>query len=182
MTESQSMLDALRSDHQAIAEALADPAPTDDVAEREQLVMMLVRHFVAEEQYLHPLIREYLPSGEDVVHQQFSRDRAIEQRLKELESDDLTPPQLISVWDDVANAFAEHVLSQDQEFATIDRHVDAAKLAELGAHVRGAEQLAPTRPRAAASDSPGANKVTSLIEGFIDHVRDSYSHRGVERD
>jgi hypothetical protein len=182
VTESQSILDGLRSDHQAIAEALAEPAPTDDAAERAQLVMMLVRHFVAEEQYLHPLIREHVTDGEDVAEQQFTRDRAIEQRLKELESDELTPPALIAVWDDVSTAFADHVLDQDAIFDALEQQVDAARLAELGADVRGSEQLAPTRPRASATDSPRANKVASLIEGFVDHVRDSYSHRGVERD
>jgi hypothetical protein len=51
-------------------------------------------------------------------------------------------------------------------------------LLALGEQVLGVEMLAPTRPRTIASSSPTINKMTSLVEGFIDHVRDSYSKRG----
>jgi len=56
------------------------------------------------------------------------------------------------------------------------------RLAHLGDEVLGAEQLAPTRPRSIAPSSPRLNKVASLVEGFVDHVRDHYTHRGDDPD
>jgi Hemerythrin HHE cation binding domain len=181
VSESQSILEGLRSDHRAITETLADPgARTDTDAQREQLVMALVRHFVAEEQYLYPLLREHVGGGDALVEQNFRRDRACEQNLKQLESDDLTPQRLAEVWREVAASFSEHVSSQEATFPALEESVDAATLDELGADIRGSEQLAPTRPRSVSPESPAVNKVASLIEGFVDHVRDTYSHRGVD--
>jgi hypothetical protein len=181
VTESQSILDGLRSDHDAINEMLSVPTPaTDTDAQRERLVMALVRHFVAEEQYLLPLVRKQLPDGDAVADKAFTRDRAVELKLKQFEDHDLTPERLTSLWREVSTSFADHVGSQEVIFATLAASVDPATLAELGADVRGSEQLAPTRPRSVSPESPSVNKVTSLIEGFVDHVRDTYSHRGVD--
>jgi hypothetical protein len=180
VSESQSILDGLRSDHQAIVGMLADPAATTDTeAQREQLVMTLVRHFVAEEQYLYPAIREHLDGGTALVDSWFTRDRSCELKLKLLEARDQTVEQHASVWREVTELFTAHVQAQEAVFPQLTATVDTAELARLGVGIRGAEQLAPTRPRSVAPEPAAANKVASLIEGFVDHVRDTYSHRGV---
>src|SRR4051812_79810 len=90
----QSIVDALQSDHRAIAELLeetvSEPDAEDAGAAREQLVMNLVRHFVAEEQYLYPALREELPEGAALARAGLADDRAAENLLKRLEDDDLT--------------------------------------------------------------------------------------------
>jgi hypothetical protein len=183
---SQSILDALRSDHRAIAALLADQSATgeSDAASsiREQLVMTMVRHFVAEEQYLYPLMRQHLADGSAQADAEFARDRACEHELKQLEAHDLSRDQLSAVWRDVDRAFVEHAQSQEAVFASLAASVDAQTLADLGGGVRGAEQLAPTRPRSISPEDATANKITSLVEGFVDRVRDAYSHRGVTED
>jgi hypothetical protein len=183
---SQSILDGLRSDHRAISALLADPAATGESHEagaiREQLVMTMVRHFVAEEQYLYPLMREHVDGGSEQVDAQFTRDRNCEQHLKRLEAHGITAAGIGEVWTEVGWLFTEHVEAQDPVFTELDRTVDAETLAELGEGVRGAEQLAPTRPRSHPTEDPAANKITSLVEGFVDRVRDAYSHRGVTED
>ena len=92
------MLDALRSDHRAITEELADPASAlhshPALIAREQLVMRLVSHFVAEEQYLYPTVRESLVDGEARAEAGFQADRAIEKHLRSLEDKHLTAEQL----------------------------------------------------------------------------------------
>jgi hypothetical protein len=182
--ESQSMLDGLRSDHNAIAAQLDDPTATGDTddgaAVREQLVMELVRHFVAEEQYLYPTIRQHVTDGVALADTGFADDRACEQELKQLEEPDLTAERLAALWVGIRVAFTAHIKQQEPLFTALTAACDPGLLAELGAAVRGAEQLAPTRPRAVASSSATVNKITSLVEGFIDHVRDSYTHRGAD--
>ena len=76
--------------------------------------------------------------------------------------------------------FAEHVASQDIVFTELAAVCTPEKLDELGDGVIGAEQLAPTRPRLLAVELSGPNKIISLVEGYIDHVRDYYSKRGVD--
>jgi hypothetical protein len=184
--QSQSMLDALRSDHRAIAADFDDPAHAahDDegLIKREQLVIDLVGHFVAEEQYLYPAVREHLVDGPARADAGFGADRALERQLKELEDDDLTPERLEAVWHSIGAEFAAHALRQEELFGALAAVCSPEQLAELGDGIAGAEQLAPTRPRTFAVESAGANKVISFVEGFVDRARDYYGKRGVEPD
>jgi hypothetical protein len=183
-TEPQSILQSLDSDHRAVSELLADPeAPTataEGAALREQLVMALVRHFVAEEQYLDPTVREVLPERADEADAAFTRDRHTEQLLRRLEERDLSTQRLAEVWQEVRSAVASHIADQQGLFAALAEKCDPDRLNQLGEEVRGAEQVAPTRPRMVAFPEPGLNKLTSFVEGYIDHARDYYSKRGVE--
>jgi hypothetical protein len=178
------MLDALRSDHRAIAADFDDPAHAahddDALVKREQLVIELVGHFVAEEQYLYPAVREHLADGPARADAGFDADRALERELRELEDDDLTPERLVAVWHSLGTGFAAHALRQEELFTELAAVCSPEQLAELGDGIAGAEQLAPTRPRAFAVESAGAGKVISFVEGFLDRARDYYSKRGVD--
>jgi hypothetical protein len=178
------MPDALRSDHRAIAEQLDDEANASHTHEaliaREQLVMRLVGHFVAEEQYLYPAVREQLQNGDARADAAFSADRRCEHQLKALEDDDLPAEQLLELWRTIGAEFRAHTDRQEPMFTELTAACSPQQLAELGDDVIGAEQLAPTRPRLLAIESAGANKITSLVEGYLDHVRDYYTKRGVE--
>ena len=183
----QSITAALSSDHRAIMEMLADPAaPTateDGEAAREDVVMAIVRHFVAEEQYLHPAIRENLQSGDSVAGDSWEKDRSCEQTLRRLEGQELTAELVAAVLADVQAHFAEHVARQEHDiFPALHAAMSAAALDDLGDEVNGAELLAPTRPRRVASSSPTVSKILSYVEGYIDHARDSYAKRGVRED
>jgi hypothetical protein len=187
VTETQySMTDALRSDHRAIAAWLDDGSATEDTEEaaalREQVVINLVRHIVAEEQYLYPEVRHRLEHGDELAETNFAADRAIEAKLRQLEDPELTAQRLAAVWSEVRDAFAAHIDRQDGLFAALEAACPPERLAHLADQVLGAEQLAPTRPRPIAPSSPRANKVASLIEGYVDHVRDHYAHRGDDPD
>jgi hypothetical protein len=184
MSEPQTVFEALRSDHHGVSAMLADPglagAGLDAAADREQLVMALVRHFVAEEQYLYPLIRTHLDGGADLARDGIAADRDCEARLKSLEDPELAETALREALAGVAAAFDEHVSRLEQSFELLAVTCDPEQLAELGDDIIGAEQLAPTRPRAVAPESPTANKVISFVEGYLDHVRDYYTKRGVD--
>lgn len=183
-THSQSIVDALHSDHHAIAElldaAVSEPDADDAEVAREQLVMNLVRHFVAEEQYLYPALRDTLPEGDALARAGLADDRAVESLLKRLEDDELTPARAAETLAEVRTAFAEHVRRQEPQLTALATECPPERLVELGEGVIGAEQLAPTRPRGFAPESVAANKVVSFVEGFIDRVRDHYSRRGVD--
>ncbi|MCW2644670.1 MAG: hypothetical protein JWP07_779 [Pseudonocardiales bacterium] len=180
------MVAVLSSDHESITGLLSDPVLTAEDehgdAAREQLVAEMVRHFVAEEQYLFPTVREQVPGGEDLAKSEVTRDRECEKQLRLLEDDDINTDQLAAVLVAVRASFARHVQDQVALFAALEQHCDPATLAQLGEGVLGAEQLAPTRPRHIAPTSAGANKVTSLVTGFIDQVRDHYTKRGIDPD
>jgi hypothetical protein len=190
----QTALELLHSDHQAIlalldradarvAQALADPArldtgepASDDL--REELVIEVVRHFVAEEQYLYPLVRDRLPGGAELADTGFANHRACEHAMRDLEDPLADAHHLATALAAVRRLLEEHVAGQHRLFMLLAAEVDRSELVELAGRLLGAEQLAPTRPRAVALENPALNKLSSLVEGFIDHVRDTYERRG----
>jgi hypothetical protein len=183
-TDRTSIVEVLRSDHASIAGLLAGPDATAateaGAAHREQLVMELVRHFVAVEQYLFPTVREHVPDASSAADEAFTRDRSLEKRLRALEDPDLAPTELAALWTELGTAFAGHERSEESLFAAVDAACSPQLLAELGEDALGAEQVAPTRPRSIAPHAPGVNKFTSVVAGFVDQVRDHYSRRGVD--
>jgi hemerythrin-like domain-containing protein len=190
----ETILDVLSSDHRSVLElldrldansagALSNSTIEADEQLREQLVIELVRHLVAEEQYLYPLVREQLPDGQRVAELALHADRACERELKPLENPQADAEYLAVALAAIRRRLTAHISEQqDQLFPLLDRSVDHARLVELAEQVLGAEQLAPTRPRALAASNPALNKFSSMVEGFIDHVRDSYRHRGLGAD
>jgi hypothetical protein len=186
VTEPQETItDSLRSDHRAIANLLASTTiaeTTDDaLVEREQLVMNLIRHFVAEEQYLYPTVRDL---GDVTVtsagERQLAADRELENHLRALETPELTQRAVAEVLVTVGASVVSHVAAQEDLFGELESRCAPETLAELGADARGAEQLAPTRPRRLVPRDETANKIVSFVEGYLDHIRDHYSHRGIE--
>jgi len=176
----ETILDVLISDHRAIQALFEHVA---DESEREQLVTLLVRHFVAEEQYLYPLVADTLADGARAGDAAFAEHRATEQELKVLEREDASAADVAAALASVEARFGEHVDTQENKlFRELAAQADRAELARLADEVLGAEQLAPTRPRMIAASSPALNKFTSFVEGYLDHVRDAYSHRGVPDD
>lgn len=189
MTESahESVIDVLNSDHRAVGELIADvtshPDDTDELEARcERIVMDLVRHFVGEEQYLYPTIRERVENGDQLADDGLAEHREIEKLLRRLEKVDRDPVGVQSVLSDVASAFDQHVQRQQSViFPALTRVAKDEELIQLGDDVLGAEMLAPTRPRPVI-ENPFLNKIASFATGWIDKVRDAYSRRGVVED
>jgi iron-sulfur cluster repair protein YtfE (RIC family) len=172
----ETILDVLASDHRAIRALLGE---VSDEASRERLVTLLVRHFVAEEQYLYPLVAQRVDGGPADSDEAFAEHRATEHELKVLERRDAALPEVAQALASVTQRFAEHTEAQENVlFPALLAACSEDELVGLADEVLGAEQLAPTRPRTVAASSPALNKFESFVEGYIDHVRDAYSHRG----
>jgi hypothetical protein len=71
-------------------------------------------------------------------------------------------------------AIDEHVAAQQEHvLPDLVQAVDEQELAELGDGVLGAEQLAPTHPRAFAPKSATVSKITSWLTGLVEKALDS---------
>ncbi len=191
MTDDQTVLAVLASDHAAVFDLLdrldeqvagvlaGKPHPIDEGL-REQLVILCVRHFVAEEQFLWPLVREQLAHGDTLSEAAFASNRSVEDSLKGLEHPHADADYVAVALAAVRRQMTDHVTEQqDQLFPHLAEQVPLGQMIRLGGEAVGAEQLAPTRPRTMAPENPALNKMSSLVEGFIDQVRDSFTRRGV---
>jgi hemerythrin superfamily protein len=176
----ESIDDVLRSDHAAILEAAAAlRTNTDTEAVGElfaQLCADVVRHFVAEEQYLWPLARRELADGDTLADDGFEQNRTCERALRLLEDDDLSADQLEQAMTEVRLILTDHVRGQEQTvFPALADKVEHAELVRLTDEVLGVEQIAPSRPRRVASESPAVSRAETVVEGFVDHLRDVFS-------
>lgn len=178
MTAPESIDTVLRSDHAAIKRALADlrvsadPRGTGELF--EQLCADIVRHFVAEEQYLLPAVRDHLPDGHAMSDAAFAEHERIEHLLRRLDHDDTTDEQIGSALGDVEQAMDAHINTQETSVlpALVER-VDAEQSSELGRGVLGAEQLAPTHPRAFVPKNETISKITSWLTGLVEKSLDA---------
>jgi hypothetical protein len=140
----------------------------------EQLCADLVRHFVAEEQYLLPAVRDHLPDGDNTFEASFAEHRQIEELLRKLDHDDTNDEQIGAALGELSDAVDAHVVAQEAHaLPALVQAVDADELAELGEGVLGAEQLAPTHPRAFAPKSATVSKVTSWLAGLVEKSLDA---------
>lgn len=175
---SDSIDTVLRSDHAAIKRALAqlrtnaDPRATGELF--GELSADLVRHLVAEEQYLLPAVRHHLADGAALSDAAFDEHKHLEHLLRAVDHDDVTDEEVGAALGRLEEAVDVHIATQEhQVLPALVESLDPGRLAELGQGVLGAEQLAPTHPRAFVPRSATINKITAWLAGLVDKTIDA---------
>ncbi|MEV7175695.1 hemerythrin domain-containing protein [Kitasatospora sp. NPDC093679] len=173
------IVEELAVDHREV-EALFDQIralPSADARRKhrvDDLTIALVRHIVAEEEYLRPAVREKVPGGTALV-EAAAGDGRIEATLRELEHHQAHDPGFDDLVDRLAAEAAAHVEAQEHRvFPGLRRSCTLDELQELGRKARHAKTLAPTRPH----PSEPVNKLLVPTVGLFDRLRDLLSGRG----
>src|SRR4051812_3805317 len=91
MSHDGDVLQVLEIDHREVEEMFAriNALPTGDVERGEiaqELIAELVRHSVAEETYVYPVMREKLPDGDAKVQEELAEHAEAERIMKDLEA------------------------------------------------------------------------------------------------
>ncbi|MFE2323819.1 hemerythrin domain-containing protein [Streptomyces sp. NPDC059385] len=178
------VIEELMADHREVEEMFARiQAMAGQGQELRDLVdgvtIELVRHSVAEEQYLYPAVREHIEGGDRLADKEIQDHGRVEKILKKLEKMDTGDAQMSPVLQELMDEVAAHV--QDEEsnlFPMLRRTCSAEKLDELGDKVRRAKAMAPTRPHPSAPSTPPANKLLAPGVGLVDRARDFVTGRG----
>ncbi|GAA2624890.1 MULTISPECIES: hemerythrin domain-containing protein [Streptomyces] len=148
-----------------------------DVADK--LTIELVRHSVAEETYLYPAVRAYLPDGDSIADKELDDHAAAERIMKDLEGCDADDPRFDGLVDKLMTEIREHIAEEESIlFPRLRGACSAEALDELGEKVRSAKRTAPTRPHPSVPDKPPANKILAPGVGLVDRLRDALSGRG----
>lgn len=178
------VIEELTTDHREV-DALfekIEELPTADGKRREladQLTLELVRHSVAEEEYLYPAVRRYVDGGDDLADEELADHAEVEHMLKELESCRPVDDRFDTLLARLKRSVASHV--QDEENRLFPLLADACPrhaLDELGERIRSAKKAAPTRPHPSAPDTAPANKILAPGASMVDHLRDLLTGRG----
>ncbi|MFI1769973.1 hemerythrin domain-containing protein [Streptomyces sp. NPDC020800] len=177
------VLEELMADHREVEEffgrieAMTRGQELRDVV--DEVTIELVRHSVAEEEYLYPAVREYVDGGDRLADKEIADHGRVEQLLKQLEKTHADDSQMMLLLQQLMDEVTAHV--QDEEnnlFPVLRQACSPEALDELGDKVRRAKAMAPTRPHPSAPDTPPANKLLAPGVGLVDRARDFITGRG----
>ncbi|MER7838178.1 hemerythrin domain-containing protein [Streptomyces sp. NPDC096040] len=178
------VINELVTDHREVEELFGkiDGLPSGDKNRKiyaDQATMELVRHSVAEEEYLYPAVREYLADGDAIADKEIADHSRAEQIMKDLESCEAGDPEFDRLIGLLMSEIRSHVADEERSlFPMLRLAATAEALDDLGDKVRQAKKLAPTRPHPSAPDTPPANKMLAPGAGLVDRLRDTLTGRG----
>ncbi|WP_433431781.1 hemerythrin domain-containing protein [Nonomuraea sp. CA-141351] len=181
MDTQQDVIAVLVNDHREVEQmfgelehmtgGIGEPAKTL----AEKVVIELVRHSIAEEEYLYPAVREHVPGGDKLADQEIAEHDEAERTMKRLEG---LEPNENDFWPTVellVSQVRQHVREEENDlFPRLRETCPPEQLTELGDKVQKAKKLAPTRPHPAAP----ANKLLARGAGLVDRIRDAITGRG----
>ncbi|MFJ9762060.1 hemerythrin domain-containing protein [Streptomyces sp. NPDC101149] len=145
----------------------------------DEVTIELVRHSVAEEQYLYPAVRKYVEGGEQIADKEIRDHSRIENILKQLEKMHADSSEMSPLLQQLMEEVTEHVTDEENNlFPMLRQACSSEMLGDLGEKVRRAKAMAPTRPHPAAPDTPPANKLLAPGAGLVDRARDFVTGRG----
>ena len=185
MTTSQSqedVTDVLVSDHRDVTALIGEIWAVRDPMIRRDLtdtaISELVRHAVAEEMYVYPAMRKYLPDGDKAVEHDVEEHKELEQTMKKLEGADVSSGEFDAALRQLEALLADHIRDEEaDQFPELRRQVPRDELVELAGKVQTAKKLAPTRPHPGAPNSELFHKTVGPGVGLVDRLRDKLTGR-----
>jgi hemerythrin-like domain-containing protein len=178
------LINVITTDHREVEEAFGELERRTGTAEhRRQLVdhviTELVRHSVAEEQFMYPQARKALPDGDQIADHEIEEHAEAEQVMKDLEGVEATDPRFDDLVGKLISEVRNHIQEEESELLPrLAKACSPERLDELGRQVTAAKRVAPTRPHPGAPDRPPANLVLDPGAGLIDRMRDALTGRG----
>lgn len=186
----RNVIDILTTDHREVEQMFVEleslhGATSDDDRQRrkdlvEQVTIELVRHSVAEEAEVYPVVAQKVSESEAErsKHEHAEAEKTMK-RLEDLQPDDAGFDAELAA---LMREIREHVKGEEGEvFPQMRQAFSEDELVELGMKVASIKQMAPTRPHPAAPDSPPADKILGPAAGLLDRMRDAVTRRGTER-
>jgi hemerythrin superfamily protein len=178
------VFEELMADHREVEEIFARiqamPGGGQDLRDLvDEVTIELVRHSVAEEQYLYPAVRKHVQGGDRLANKELKDHSRVEKILKQLEKMNTDDAQMSPLLQQLMDEVAAHI--QDEEnnlFPMLRQACSSETLGDLGDKVRRAKAMAPTRPHPSAPDTPPANKILAPGAGLVDRARDFVTGRG----
>ncbi|MFD7631124.1 hemerythrin domain-containing protein, partial [Streptomyces sp. NPDC059851] len=178
------VIDELMADHREVEEMFSRIQAMSGTGQElrdlvDEVTIELVRHSVAEEQYLYPAVREHVEGGGRMADKEIEDHGRVEKILKQLEKMSTEDAQMSPLLQQLMEEVADHV--QDEEsnlFPMLRRACTAEQLDDLGDKIRRAKAMAPTRPHPAAPSTPMASKLLAPGAGLVDRARDFVTGRG----
>jgi hemerythrin superfamily protein len=180
----EDVIDELTTDHREVDRLFEEiESAAAGSIERKRLVdqvtIELVRHSVAEEEYLYPAVRRHLPDGDATADKEIADHSRVERLLKDLEGREANASDFDVLVRKLKTEVTSHVLDEERNlFPQLRQACDKEALDKLGDKVRSAKKTAPTRPHPGAPDTAPVLKILAPGAGLVDRARDLVTGRG----
>jgi hypothetical protein len=189
MAEETDAIRELADDHRQLEEIFhrIESAPSADRSRRlymDQATIELVRHYVAEEEFLYPalndrpapsddpVLRDLLMEGVDPAKAGIEEHARAEQVMRLLEDADAASAE----FDRLLERLVSEVRAQTREeedllFPYVRAALPLPVLVDLGFRIRRVKSIMPTRPYPAAPGVPPTSRLLYSGPGLVDRVR-----------
>ena len=178
MTEN--VIDLLTTDHREVTDLVDQLLATSDAQKRRELadtiIGELVRHSVAEETIVYPMMAAHLPNGTEAVEHDTQEHKQLETIMKRMEDAKVGDPGFLDLVSDLQAVLADHVSDEEKDqFPQLRQHVPAEQLEAMALQVEGLKKVAPTRPHPNAPNNALFHLTVGPGVGMIDRMRDLLS-------
>jgi hemerythrin superfamily protein len=141
-----------------------------------QLRQLLAVHETAEEMIVHPRVRREVDASDSIVDARLEEEHDAKELLSSIEKLDITSQEFIEELTKLRDAVLDHAQHEETyEFPKLQKELNADELKRLGAAVRAAEAIAPTRPHAGV-ESAALNFAVGPFVSMLDRARDLITH------
>ncbi|MGD1254401.1 hemerythrin domain-containing protein [Mycobacterium seoulense] len=166
----------LKAQHNLIEDMFDEVLHASDPQAREkpfiELRQLLAVHETAEEMVVHPRVRRETDDGDAIVDARLAEEHEAKVLLSQIEGLDIASQQFIDELTKLRDAVLEHARHEEEdEFPVLQREVDQDDLKRMGAAVRAAEAIAPTRPHPGV-ESAKLNFALGPFASMLDRARD----------
>ena len=170
------VVELLLEDHRSVEQrfsAFDDARPEARPELFWKLTDELVRHEVAEEVVIYPVLRE-VPGGDALADARIDEQSEAEQQLARMEKLDPTTPEFMAELTDLKAAVLEHAGREETEaFPLLSTSVPSPDQVRLADEYQAAKRAAPNHPHPHAPDTPPGNKLLGPVAALVDRVRDA---------
>lgn len=171
----EDVVDLLLAQHTQIKELFATvlAAPVSGREEPfKDLVRLLAVHETAEEELVHPLARETIEAGDNVVRERLGEEQRAKQALVDLYDLGVEHEDFQRRLRDLRDVVVDHASHEErEEFPKLRESVPRERRERLAKAVLAAEAMAPTRPHPSVR-SAKANLLLGPPLAIFDRARD----------
>jgi hemerythrin-like domain-containing protein len=180
-TADQDVVDILTTDHHevlALVQQIPSALPDDRRDMADTVIAELMRHSIAEEMYVYPVMQDRFADGETVVAHDKEEHQELEEVMKQLEGVDAAEAEFLTVLGRLEEVLRDHVTDEESgQFPRLRAELSHEELVEIGGKVEAAKKAAPTRPHPGAPHSETFHKMVGPGVGMVDRLRDKLTGR-----
>jgi hemerythrin superfamily protein len=178
------VVDVLTTDHHEVLDLIGEIKASSSGQERREkmdvVIAELVRHSVAEEMYVYPVMQKSLPDGKEAVEHDTAEHKELEREMSTLEGLDGNDPGFDEALGKLEATLNDHISDEENEqFPKLRANVSHDELVKVAQQVETAKKIAPTRPHPNAPNNELFHKLAGPGVGMIDRLRDRLSGRKV---